>query len=217
METLQSLAVESFSYSWLSNVKPSFDSLDESPRASLDSFHEATFADLDYKIVKSQRFQGESQNFNFDIPISPSPAPFLHADELFSDGLIKPVYVDPSKIETSHTSDPVTVPPVSSFSSRNIIAAHQVHYHFFRKLRKSSKRVLKKCFGYIIPFCHKVGSSRKSNRVDDIDWRVWEVKSRSNSPQASPQRHTAYSVGDWSDIESSIYEAILHCKRSIEK
>ncbi|KAI9182140.1 hypothetical protein LWI28_022492 [Acer negundo] len=125
METSQSLAVESFSYSWLSNIKPSFDSLDESPRASLDSFHEATSADLDYKIVKSQRFQGESQNFNFDIPISQSPAPFLHADELFSDGLIKPVYVDPSKIETSHTSDPVIVPPVSSFSSRNIIAAHQ--------------------------------------------------------------------------------------------
>ncbi|TXG62958.1 hypothetical protein EZV62_009952 [Acer yangbiense] len=125
METSQSLAVESFSYSWLSNVKPSFDSLDESPRASLDSLHEATSADLDYKTVKSQRLQGESQDFNFDIPISPSPAPFLHADELFSDGLIKPVYVDPSKIETSHTSDPVTVSPVSSFSSRNIIVAHQ--------------------------------------------------------------------------------------------
>ncbi|KAL5796096.1 hypothetical protein ACOSQ2_000916 [Xanthoceras sorbifolium] len=217
METSQSLATESFSYSWLSNVKPSFDSLDESLRASLDSYHEAISTDLDYKIIKSQRFWAEAQNFNFDIPVSLSPAALLHADELFSDGLIKPVYVDPSKIEMSHTSDSVTIPPVSSCSSRNIISAYQVHYQFFRKWRKLSKQVLQKCFGYLRPFCHKVGSSRKSNRVDDIDWRVWEVKSWSNSPQASPRRHAAYSVGNWSDMESSIYEAILHCKRSVEK
>ncbi|KAL5859621.1 hypothetical protein ACOSQ4_000917 [Xanthoceras sorbifolium] len=125
METSQSLATESFSYSWLSNVKPSFDSLDESLRASLDSYHEAISTDLDYKIIKSQRFWAEAQNFNFDIPVSQSPAALLHADELFSDGLIKPVYVDPSKIEMSHTSDSVTIPPVSSCSSRNIISAYQ--------------------------------------------------------------------------------------------
>ncbi|XP_059651315.1 probable membrane-associated kinase regulator 6 [Cornus florida] len=46
---------------------------------------------------------------------------------------------------------------------------------------------------------------------------LMEVQSWSNSPQASPQQGPSCSTGDWCDIESSIYEAILHCKRSIEK
>ncbi|KAG6663810.1 hypothetical protein CIPAW_02G048400 [Carya illinoinensis] len=49
--------------------------------------------------------------------------------------------------------------------------------------------------------------SRKCTGVDDFDRRSLEVKSWSSSPQASPEQRFA-------DMESSIHEAVLHCKRS---
>ncbi|XP_006491204.1 probable membrane-associated kinase regulator 6 isoform X2 [Citrus sinensis] len=92
METSSPLAIESFSYSWLSNVETLLDGIDEPLRTSLDSSSEAISKEL-------------AENFNFDIPTSQSSAALLHADELFSDGLIKPEFVDPSKILDASTSD----------------------------------------------------------------------------------------------------------------
>uniref|UniRef100_A0A5B7B684 Putative membrane-associated kinase regulator 6 n=1 Tax=Davidia involucrata TaxID=16924 RepID=A0A5B7B684_DAVIN len=259
METSQPLATESFSYSWLINKKPSFDGLNEPFRISLDNSDEATSEQRKSKMVTSKGFLVEAQNFNFDIPISESPAAFVHADEIFSDGHIIPIYVDPSKIEAFNSSNSVPAIPVSALSSKTVCPANKSHCHFLRKWRKSSKRVLQNYFGLLKPLCRKVGCSRRSIKVDDIDRKVWEVKSWSNSPVASPRQSTAYSTsdccgikrngtkiadtdmvfqngkswsssplaspqrspsystGDWCDIESSIYEAILHCKRSIEK
>lgn len=205
METSSPLAIESFSYSWLSNVQPPLDGIDEPLRTSLDSSPEAISKEL-------------AQNFNFYIPTSQSSAALLHADELFSDGLIKPVFAGPSKILDASTSDLITVLPSSSFSSRNVIPVFQGHYRLLSKWGISFKKNFLKCFGYLRPHYHNIGSSRKrSSRVDDIDRRGQEVKSWSNSPQASPPPSAKYSVGvgDWHDIENSIYEAILHCKRSI--
>lgn len=213
METSQLIAVESFSYSWLQqNIAPSFDSLHESLQAASDSFHEDNFTNSDYKIVNCQKCLSEPQNFNFDVPVSQSPDALLHADELFSDGLIRPVYVDPWKLDVSRSSNSCTVP---LSSSRNISSAHKVHHQVIRRWSNLSKRVLQKCFRCLIPCCRKVGTSRKSSRVDDIDRNLWKVKSWNDSPQASPPVCTTYSVGDWHDVDSSIYEAILHCKRSI--
>ncbi|KAA8520695.1 hypothetical protein F0562_015033 [Nyssa sinensis] len=249
------------------NKKPSFDGLDEPLRTSLDwltnrktSIDEATSGETKSEMVMSKRFLEEAHNFNFDIPISSSPAAFVHADEIFSDGQIIPVYVDPSKIEVFRTSNSVPAIPISSLSSRSIVCpADRSHCHFLRKWRKSSKRILQKCFGCIRPLCRNAGCSRKSIKIDDIDSKVWEVKSWSNSPQtspgqseaysstddrcdikskgkriagldrtlrkvkswsnspqASPRLSPSYSTGDWNDVESSIYEAILHCKKSFE-
>ncbi|KAJ0111976.1 hypothetical protein Patl1_00523 [Pistacia atlantica] len=201
MEKSHPLAIESFSSSWLSNT------------TSLNNSREVTSKELDGTLVK------EALNFNFDIPTS--PVALLHADELFSDGLIKPVFVDdPSEIDSSNSSDFITVLPGSSFSVGNIgISSLDGHCDCFIKWKESSQRIIQKCFGHIRSLCNKaiIRSSRKSIRVNDIDRRLaWEVKRCSNnSPQASPQRSTAYSVDDWCDIESSIHEAILHCKRSI--
>ncbi|KAH9731736.1 putative membrane-associated kinase regulator 6 [Citrus sinensis] len=181
------------------------DGIDEPLRTSLDSSSEAISKEL-------------AENFNFDIPTSQSSAALLHADELFSDGLIKPEFVDPSKILDASTSGLITVLPGSSFSSGNVIPVFQGHYRLFSKWRISFKKNFLKCFGYLRPHCHNIGSSwKRSSRVDDIDRREREVKSSSSSPQASPPPSAKYSVGvgDWYDIENSIYEAILHCKRSI--
>lgn len=198
MEKSHPLAIESFSSSWLSNA------------TSLNNSREA----LDCTLVK------ETLNFNFDIPTS--PVALLHADELFSDGLIKPVFVhDPSERDSSNSSDFLTVLPGSSFCVKGIgISSLEGRCDCFLKWRKSSKRIIQKCFGQLRSLCSRViiRSSRKRIRVNDIDRRLeWEVRRFSdNSPETSPQRSTAYySVDEWGDIESSIRDAILHCKRSI--
>ncbi|CAK9134358.1 unnamed protein product [Ilex paraguariensis] len=251
------LATDSFSYSWLTNRKPSVDGLDEEPlRPSPDSSNEAT-KDMKYEIVKSRRFFEEDQNFNFDTPVFKSPVTLVHADEIFSDGHIMPVYDNRSKIEAFNTSNSDTAIPLSSLSCRAVCPVDRIHCHFLRKWRKSSKRIFMKCFGFLRPWCLGVGCSRKSIRVDDIDgkvlevhswgnslhespqtqrstacdwshtkhisnkvdryWRLKKTKRWNNSPQSSPPRNPSYSADGWCDTERSIYEAVLHCKRSIEE
>ncbi|GMJ00930.1 MEMBRANE-ASSOCIATED KINASE REGULATOR 6 [Hibiscus trionum] len=191
METPQSLAIESFSYSWLSQ--------DEPPRTSIDIQEFSYVTD---------------QNFKFDGIAPTAPAAFIHADELFTNGFIKPVYVDASKEELCNTFNSIrTMPPSSPFSSTVEIRKERNHCSFLRRCGNSTKRMLRNLYGNLRPL---VGFLRKSSRVDDVDRRTWKVKS---SPRASPQRSTtARSVGDSTcHLENSIYEAVLHCKRSIEK
>ncbi|CAA2934979.1 uncharacterized protein LOC111391892 [Olea europaea var. sylvestris] len=162
--------------------------------------------------------------------------------------------------------------PVSSYSLRSrrellpegalekklLGQPRSTRYFFLRKWRKSSKRVLQKCFGFFRPLCKTLGCSRKNIRVDDLERKACEVQSWNNSLQVSPRPSIAYSSVDWADfnetgnkndvyyelkkiesrngspresprisssysfnvcadIESSINEAILYCKRSIEK
>lgn len=209
MESSQPLAIDSFSHSWLTSINSSLDGLDELLRASLDSSLEATSKELEYKTTKSKRFLEEVQNFNFDVPICQSPDALVHADQLFSDGLIKPIFINQSKIEASNFLD--LAPAMPSISSKTGVSAVDIRCHSFIRWRRS----LQKCFGYLRTLCHRIGGLRKSIKVDDIDGRAWEVKRPSNSPGASPRQRTTYLRDDWCDIESSIYEAVLHCKRSM--
>ncbi|GLT58991.1 hypothetical protein SLA2020_318410 [Shorea laevis] len=69
MEASQPLATESFSYSWLSNVRPTLDGLDRPFRASLDSSHAATSKELEYyKMIKSKRCSEESRTLISKFP-----------------------------------------------------------------------------------------------------------------------------------------------------
>lgn len=185
MDASQLLASESFSYSWLLNVKPSWDGFD-----------------------KSEDILIQAQNFDFDVSVPEYPSYLLDADVLFSDGLIRPVFVDPSVVHDSSTSG-------SSLSVSESITVTEVPSNFLRKWRKFSKRILQKSLGYLRPFHRRIKVSRKSNKVDDFDRRLCDVTSWRSSPQASPQQSASCSQGASYDIESSINEAILHCKRSI--
>ncbi|XP_059311119.1 uncharacterized protein LOC132062599 [Lycium ferocissimum] len=193
----QPLATESFSYSWLLNRKPSIDGLTESPRPSYSSDDEEHIKFIAY----SKRFLEEAQNFNFDVhPVSES----VHADEIFSDGHIMPLYHDRSKIESFqetfnnfNTSSIST--PISTVSSGTSQA------DFLEKWRKFSGRILVKWYRLIKPFCKNLGSSRKSTaKVDDLQRKVSEIQSRKNTTadsssfQGSPRRMMkSYSVVDW--------------------
>ncbi|KAL8554224.1 hypothetical protein ACS0TY_002433 [Phlomoides rotata] len=193
VENPQTLAcTESFSYGWLVNTQPP---------------HNPT------------SFREYDENFNFDVPVIPSPAHLAHADEIFSGGQIKAAY----KITaTSAPSSPLPLTAPNFLAERK-----RRRYHVFGKLRRSSKKIFHKCIGFV---CR---SLRKSSRVDDLQRKVLE---------ASP-RHSTSVVEYWSnyfkkldnnfdvvispnrssndnlrcDTENSIREAILYCKRSIEK
>ena len=123
METSQPLSIESFSYSWLVNLKPSLDSLDRSLRASLDTCDEASFIEMDPRMPPSRRFFRNSQDFKFDLPVSQTPLTLVHADELFSNGYVMPFFVNPLKMETYEVSDSTSTLPTSSHASNLVIPA----------------------------------------------------------------------------------------------
>ena len=78
--------------------------------------YDATSKMMDCKIVKPSRFLDEPQSFKFNTPIHPSVL-IAHADELFFDGCIRPVYISHTRLGASNTSDFVPVKHNSSLAS----------------------------------------------------------------------------------------------------
>jgi len=202
METSLPLATDSFSYGWLSNCKPFANDLQEPLR-------ESTY---------NSPLKEEWQSFNFDVSFTHSPSVLAHADELFSNGLIKPLFVDPSKLDSCKTTLDSTrqSKPISSLFSRIVSPRTvQIHHGFLTRWKTSTCRTLRNLSRYVNELCQRVGSSRKSTKVDDFDKEEWLVHSWSSSHQASPKSSTINPIGALHDHENSIYEAVLHCKRSI--
>ncbi|KAI3784418.1 hypothetical protein L1987_43517 [Smallanthus sonchifolius] len=92
METSESLSIESFSYSWLVNLKPSFESPKGSFRVSFEAFDESNFIEMDPKLSASKRFLVFHQDFDFDLP---TLQPCVHADELISNGILVTLFLKP--------------------------------------------------------------------------------------------------------------------------
>ncbi|XP_047983922.1 uncharacterized protein LOC125224548 [Salvia hispanica] len=165
-----SLATESFSYSWLTHTPPP-------PPPNLRQ--------IEY-----------DDNFRFIVPTSPK---FVNAGDIFSDGQIMPVYATGKSPGTEAASVP----------GRN-------RYYILAKWRRS----LHKWLWYV----HKrLRCSRKRSRVDDLQRKVMNfgdfdygdefccLKIDKSPTSMSPCRSSC-------DVDdNSITEAILYCKKSIEK
>ncbi|MED6217787.1 hypothetical protein PIB30_020919, partial [Stylosanthes scabra] len=196
------LASESFSYSWLSSSSSSSSSCKSSTTSPLEP---------------------NCQNFNFDISLSSNLSPnssclLAYADELFSGGTIKPLFV-------FHPNNrPTTTSSLSSNSREDIvspISSVEIHHHhdgLFTKWKASTRRTLKnisRCIGRLnrkVIVC----SSEKSVRVIvDADNYYNNKKKERQVKRSSITVHPI--VGSFPDAhhENSIYEAVLHCKRSI--
>ncbi|XP_035542752.1 probable membrane-associated kinase regulator 6 [Juglans regia] len=228
MEASHPLSIESFSYSWLVNLKPSLDlSLDNSFRSSLDASDEASFIEMDPTMTASKRFFRNSQDFKFDFPIShESPLALVHADELFSDGYLMPLFVDTLKMEAYYeaTSDHSTsaLPSAYSLHAPKLLVPAAENNPYCSSLRRSCRRMAKHIFqkylDFLRPFLRRLGGNKsRSSKAEVVGKRVknWAYWSRT-SPRISvayPSDHRRRSC----DSESSIYEAVLHCKRSIGK
>uniref|UniRef100_A0A803MKW3 Membrane-associated kinase regulator 6 n=1 Tax=Chenopodium quinoa TaxID=63459 RepID=A0A803MKW3_CHEQI len=194
IESSQPLSIESFSYSWLINLKPSLESLSESFRAAMDSSDESFFIEMDPNMPASKRFKKLDKDFDFNLPfLEQTTDAIVHADELFCDGLLMPL-VNSSRNQAYSDSSPCAS-PLSEFQNRNTASGD-------RKIRCSSLR----------------RSKSKNRAADDGIWV--KNKSSSFSPQASPRTSVGSFPGDMRrscDSESSINEAVLHCKKSIDK
>lgn len=230
METSQPLSIESFSYSWLVNLKPSLESQENSLRISLDASDEASsFIEMDPRMPPSKRFFRSSQDFNFDCPVSQSPLTLVHADELISDGYLMPFFVEPLKIETFEASSNSNKNlPISLHSPKHgaISGPNHSDCSSMRRCRRLSRRIIHKYFNFLSPLYRRIRGQRTSSKAGHADKRIHyhhqhqPVKnSRVYSSETSPRISvTAYSADDWRkscDSDSSIYEAVLHCKRSI--
>ncbi|KAL0373755.1 UNVERIFIED_CONTAM: hypothetical protein Sradi_3291200 [Sesamum radiatum] len=183
MENSQPLATESFSYSWLTvtHTKPS-------PPDNL-----------------------RPNNFNFDVPVSTPSTALVHADEIFSDGQILPVYADRSAKNVDATnvtasspachvcSNSPSSPPRTSLVDKNKRFLYEIKW-----IRSNSPtRILHRCLKVVVrQLCKGVGWSRKSSRVDDLERKAFEVRSwrscnNSLDHEASPRSSSAnYSVVD---------------------
>ncbi|KAK8692743.1 hypothetical protein V6N13_070350 [Hibiscus sabdariffa] len=182
METAQSLSIESFSYSWLVNLRPSVDSLEA-----------ASFIEMDPTLPPSKRFLQTSQDLNkFDFPISQTPplTALVHADEIFSDGYIVPVPFFLSRSSSTPALQREQVP--DSGTKRRGRG---------RCLRKCRTRLSKRMFLKYLDFLRSLFS------------RIRGFNSCSKPEKPSPRTHDPWRKSV--DSESSIYEAVLHCKQSI--
>ncbi|KAM3247803.1 putative membrane-associated kinase regulator 6 [Capsicum annuum] len=220
METSsQSLSIESFSYSWLVDLGDSF-------RASMDASaddYETAFIEMDPTLPPSKRFFNVNpQDLNFDFPTS-EPLTLVHADELISNGFLMPLFIKkPIKMELEfNNSDSIMDSPASSLvqnESRSSSCRRVNRCVSLRRCRSLSRRILVKYLDFLRPFCQKIrrcsriGRCRTSSGKEVM--KKWEYRSAATSPRTS----VAYSVDNWRrscDSESSIYEAVLHCKRTI--
>ncbi|XP_047329461.1 probable membrane-associated kinase regulator 6 [Impatiens glandulifera] len=206
------ISIESFSYRWLLNLNnnPSsileFDDQVQGQDDNSSSFRYSSlgFIEMDPRLPASRRFYirasggGGSHDFNFTFPVASSSP----VDELISDGLIlmQPLFIDNSmkKVEdqetdsSSHDHNDVTRLNMKSDSSCS------------NKIRRNSisKRFFLKYFAFFMaPFCKKICNRRRSRGLA----RVESVNSSCDNWRRSSS----------CDSESSIHEAVLHCKRSI--
>lgn len=215
METSQSLSIDSFSYSWLVNLKPSFESLESSFRASL-SDEEASFIEMDPKLSPSKRFFSVPQDFNFDLPISDSPFTIVHADELISNGFLVPLFFKPMSMESYDASDSMPATPSTSIPQKEMLqSSGRIPCSSLRSYRRLSRQFFQKYLDFLRPICQKLRRCRFGPKHRTVNSRMqemknWDFYSATGSPRTS--------VDNWRrsfDSESSIHEAVLHCKRTI--
>ncbi|KAJ1384967.1 hypothetical protein SESBI_42034 [Sesbania bispinosa] len=218
METSQPLSIESFSYSWLMNLKPSLESLDSSLRTSLDASDEASFIEMDPRMPPSKRFFKNSQDSKFDFPTSQSPLTLVHADELFSNGYLMPLFVESLKMEEYETSDSNTSFTSSSHAPKSVVPAGHSRCPSLKRCRTLSRRIFHKYLNFLRPLCRRLRGHKSGSNTETVAKRGEAVKNRRYYSETSPRISVAFSADDWRkscDSESSIYEAVLHCKRSI--
>lgn len=208
--SLQTPSTESFSYSWLANLKPS--SFEDSLFAS-DHDEGASFIEMDPRLPPSKRFiRVSSSDFGFDFPVSDSPLGLVHADELISNGFLVPLFAKDVKMDRFDDYMPMAT---ASTSQITVHSTRRVRCASLRRCHRLSKRFFHKYVKFLLRplFYGRRRERRSSSSMEMSSNRNWEV-----SAATSPRTSLAYSADDnWRrscDSESSIYEAVLHCKRT---
>ncbi|KAL4574787.1 hypothetical protein LXL04_021625 [Taraxacum kok-saghyz] len=228
MEASESLSIESFSYSWLLNLKPSFEA---SFRASFDDAFDdsdSNFIEMDPKLSASKRFLVFHQDFDFDLP---TLQPCVHADELISNGILVPLFLKDIGIGIyDSVSRSTQASPVSSSTSGGRSSSHRSL--FSRRYPRLPKRVVRKYLKLVRLIWLRMKRGKSDSNSDsepdpDSDsgpnvgirmTRSWDsdsAKMLGFEGTLSPRVSEADNWRRSCDSESSIYEAVLHCKKTI--
>ncbi|XP_068666612.1 probable membrane-associated kinase regulator 6 [Aristolochia californica] len=231
MDGLQQLANDSFSYSWLVNLKPSLHALEGPLRPSLDSSDEASYIEMDPRLVSFKTPSTDVQDFNFTLPNS-QHLTLVHADQIFSNGLILPLHLLQSSKALPQQSDGLVDrgrPPLldsrlttaSQFSYKLAVSSAGTRYPLLQRWQRCSKRIVRKYLGFLNPLCRTPMEKRmtQGTKVEPTS-----VSCVHHSCVTTPRTSSVFSAPEFShhnvlfdaDLETSIYEAVLHCKKSIE-
>ncbi|KEH25756.1 membrane-associated kinase regulator-like protein, putative [Medicago truncatula] len=207
METSHPISIESFSNSWLVNPKPNslVESLDDSFRTSLDAYDEASsFIEMNPKMPPSKRFFINSQDFKFHFPTSHSSLNLVDADQLFS-----------------NDSNSTSASSSSSHIPQKVVPLENSGITIMKMCRTLSRRMFQKYFNFFRHLGSKLRGHKSGPRHENVGKRTQSVKNKKgNYRESSPRISVSYSKEDWRvscDSEISIYNAVLHCKRSIER
>lgn len=221
MEASQPLSIESFSYSWLVNRNPSAEITDGSIRTSLDASEEAYFIEMDPRFPSSKSFRRNSisHDFKFDFPTSQPSLPCVHADEVFRNGYVLPLFVDPLKLKSCEASNPTPSPPPPVHVKRTAMPESKLRSPSLRQCRRLSRRIFRKYLHLFRPLVQIMRGHGTGPRAEETrSAKSQAIKNSVYPVECSPRISSAYSADEWRrscDSESSIYEAVLHCKRSI--
>ncbi|KAJ4867200.1 putative membrane-associated kinase regulator 6 [Raphanus sativus] len=222
--SMQLVPIESFSYSWLVN----FPSLE----ASIDDYHQnyedsSSFIEMDPRLPPSRRFfinKAHESSFKFDtfFSFTDEDHTLVHADDIFRDGYVMPYLSKATAANTKEKYEPLDTKTEKKMVTRDI----QSKSPSCRKLKRVSKWVLLRYLDFLTPLCKRLRRCRSagSHGGTGFDARIRsKTLSRSRVYSEETTSSPRISVADdcyWRrscDSESSIYEAVLHCKKSFEK
>ncbi|CAL9167551.1 unnamed protein product [Musa hybrid cultivar] len=238
----EQLLGDSFSYRWLINAE-SCASLGDSHRSfDAPDGGGCSFIEIDPGFISMRWTSDAINSFGFVLPTSTQrPAPQVHADKIFSNGLLLPLHVPgpPETLvarrsslsrprcavregaNTSPTSSPLfhTASSSPNWMSSSCSSPYnnnqassrggKLSSRLVRNCAKSPKKILCEYFCFLLPLYKMVK-----------DFRLTSSKSTSSckySARSSPRTSSALSGIEWcrSNADISIYDAILHCKKSI--
>ncbi|KAJ0267231.1 membrane-associated kinase regulator 6 [Hirschfeldia incana] len=224
--SMQVVPIDSFSYSWLVNFPSLEASIDEYHQTSYeDSSSSSSFIEMDPRLPPSRRFfinKAHESSFKFDnlVAFSDEDHALVHADELIRDGFIVPYILKATSAATEEEYKPLDTKMEKKMETRDIKNKSPCI-----KLRVS-KWVLFKYLDFFTPLCKRFRRCRSARSAGGTgrDAKICVTTlSRSRVYSAETTSSPRISVADdcyWRrscDSESSIYEAVLHCKKSFEK
>uniref|UniRef100_A0A7N0U5K7 Membrane-associated kinase regulator 6 n=1 Tax=Kalanchoe fedtschenkoi TaxID=63787 RepID=A0A7N0U5K7_KALFE len=194
------LSIDSFSHSWLISAGPV--EISSSLRSSIDE-GPSSFIEMDPRLPASKRFN----SCNFHFPDHSSPAPLLHADDLFHNGQIRP-----HKLNRSATGRDGFDAGYSVGSPSCLTASARGEVGSLKRCRTVSRSVFRKYLSCLRPFFfqRRATSSKVAWMASPDATPLPRMSIASCSVDDSPWRESCGS-------ESSIDEAVLHCKRSFSK
>ncbi|XP_019200531.1 PREDICTED: uncharacterized protein LOC109194101 isoform X1 [Ipomoea nil] len=150
-------------------------------------------------------------------PLSDSPFAIVHADELISNGFLVPLFFKPMSMEAYDASDSMPTTPSTSVAQNEMLqSSGRIPCPSLRSCRRLSRQFFQKYLDFLRPICQKLQRCRFRPRHRTANSRMQEMKKWADFSSATSPRTS--SVDNWRrsfDSESSIYEAVLHCKRTI--